>query len=571
MIPIRLRRGVLLGLLSVTSCLGLTVVPESLNCRPALSAETIYLTAGPLVFSLSIASLEKFATTGEIDRDLKTLARLAGPERMAEFRNLLNSPIPIELVPMSQLTYSPIGEDALERIGRFIEVHPEVNGKFGLRAALIFAAQKKGGFTLVDVLRQFPTPGIWLTARNFLQLQRELAVLMTYRTAASEAITRQADVEVAANPLPDSTKVPDLLKPGPYSFTRRQLELQRTQPAPDGTSVTLKYGVELIIPQKLSRPAPVVIISHGLGSSPAGFLYLAEHLASYGFAVALPEHVTSGAAIKEKFKAGILNTNVTPSSFLDRPLDVTQTLNELERLSQQDSTLAGKLDLQQVGILGHSFGGYTAFVSGGGKFNWEQVQTACQADRFYLNLSLFLQCVAQTLPKTDGHLADRRIKAIFSINPVTSAVVGQVGIEQIQVPTLVVASSADILASPVAEQVAPFLWLKTPEKYLVVAIPAGHTAPDTGGGPVDAMPSEDTLGQLLAGEDPPLMRQYMQMLSLAFMQVYVGDRPEYKELLSAAYARSISKEPLRLELIRSLTVEQIEQAYGAPLPALDSP
>ena len=56
----------------------------------------------------------------------------------------------------------------------------------------------------------------------------------------------------------------------------------------------------------------------------------------------------------------------------------------------------------------------------------------------------------------------------------------------------------------------------------------------------------------------------MQMLSLAFMQAYVGDRPEYKQLLSAAYARSITKEPLRLELIRSLTAKQIQESYGTP-------
>jgi predicted dienelactone hydrolase len=387
---------------------------------------------------------------------------------------------------------------------------------------------------------------------------------MTYRTAAGQAITKQADSEAAANPLPDPAKVPDLLKPGPYQFTRRQLELQRSQPAPNGTTVTLRYGVDLVVPQNTPKAAPVVIISHGLGSSPAGFMYLAEHLASYGFTVALPEHVTSGEAIKEKFKAGVVSTNVTPSSFLDRPLDVTQTLDELERLSQQDPALAGKLDMQRVGILGHSFGGYTAFVSGGGKFNWEQVQTTCQADNLYLNLSLFLQCVADKLPRTDGQLADRRIRAIFSINPVTSAVVGQAGMEQIQVPTLVVASSADILASPLAEQMGPFLSLKTPDKYLVLAVAAGHTAPDTGGAPVNTMPSENTLSQLLSGEDPPLMRQYMQMLSLAFMQAYVGDRPEYKQLLSAAYARSITKEPLRLELIRSLTAKQIQESYETP-------
>jgi ABC-type amino acid transport substrate-binding protein len=50
------------------------------------------------------------------------------------------------------------------------------------------------------------------------------------------------------------------------------------------------------------------------------------------------------------------------------------------------------------------------------------------------------------------------------------------------------------------------------------------------------------------------------------MQTYLNNRPEYKVFLSSAYARSISQNPLNLEIVRSLTPAQLEQAFGGASP-----
>ncbi len=42
-------------------------------------------------------------------------------------------------------------------------------------------------------------------------------------------------------------------------------------------------------------PRQIIVISHGLGSDRTSFAYLAEHLASYGFVVAVPEHPGSNS------------------------------------------------------------------------------------------------------------------------------------------------------------------------------------------------------------------------------------------------------------------------------------
>lgn len=51
--------------------------------------------------------------------------------------------------------------------------------------------------------------------------------------------------------------------------------------------------VDFYVPNQQAKPGapiPVIVISHGLGSDRTTFAYLAIHLASYGFAVLVPEH-----------------------------------------------------------------------------------------------------------------------------------------------------------------------------------------------------------------------------------------------------------------------------------------
>jgi predicted dienelactone hydrolase len=296
------------------------------------------------------------------------------------------------------------------------------------------------------------------------------------------------------------------------------------------------------------------VISHGLGSDRTTFRYLAEHLASHGFAVAVPEHPGSNAQQFQALISGTVSEVAAPSEFVDRPLDIKYLLDDLTRRARSDPRY-GRLNLEQVGVLGQSFGGYTVLALAGAPINFEQLQKDCgvQALDSTFNLSVLLQCRANALPRLNYNLQDPRVKAIVAIDPIDSSVLGQAGFEQISIPTMMVAGSADTVAPALPEQIQPFTWLKTPDRYLVLIDRGTHfsTLEETN----DSVP----LPPEVEGPTPVIARRYMNALSLAFFQTYIANQPSYRSYLSASYAQRISQDPLRLSLVRSLSADQLKK------------
>lgn len=111
-------------------------------------------------------------------------------------------------------------------------------------------------------------------------------------------------------------------------------------------------------PEGITNTAPLVVITHGFGSSQTNFEYLARHLASHGYIVLVPEHIGSNTEYKKAFLRGEISVDVSPIEFYSRPQDITYLLNKVE----EDSELNKLINWEQVGILGHSFGGNTALA-----------------------------------------------------------------------------------------------------------------------------------------------------------------------------------------------------------------
>lgn len=128
---------------------------------------------------------------------------------------------------------------------------------------------------------------------------------------------------------------------------------------------------------------------------------------------------------------------------------------------------------------------------------------------------------------------------------------------------MLVAGSDDIFTPAVPEQIQPFTWLKNPEKYLVLIEKATHFTTIGGSNSersVLPIPAE------VLGPDPSRARPYINALSTAFFQNYLANKSEYSSYLSAAYTESLSQEPFKLSLVRSLTASQITQAIDSATP-----
>jgi predicted dienelactone hydrolase len=64
---------------------------------------------------------------------------------------------------------------------------------------------------------------------------------------------------------------------------------------------------------------------------------------------------------------------------IDRPVDIHRTIDYAEELTQSGAPLAGLIDTDNVAVVGHSYGGYTALAAGGARFDFAAYKTRCAA------------------------------------------------------------------------------------------------------------------------------------------------------------------------------------------------
>ncbi|BAZ40389.1 putative dienelactone hydrolase [Calothrix sp. NIES-4101] len=315
------------------------------------------------------------------------------------------------------------------------------------------------------------------------------------------------------------------------------------------------FPTDIYLPMT-ETPSPVIVISHGLGSDRNSFVYLAEHLASYGFVVAVPEHPGSNSQQLQGLLSGTADRVTSPREFIDRPLDVKYLLDELSQLSQSNPAFRGHLNLDQIGVVGQSYGGYTALALAGAKINFTKLEKDCPASEDTLNISIFLQCLAVRLPQNQYNLSDPRVKAIIAINPVDSQIFGQASLSQIKIPVMIVSGSNDTVAPALPEQIQPFTWLTTPNKYLVLINGGTHFSTI-----VESSNSVVPVPRQVIGLRPELARSYVKALSIPFFKTYVAQQPSYISYISADYTNTISQQPLPLSLVKSFNSEQLQQNF----------
>ena len=122
-------------------------------------------------------------------------------------------------------------------------------------------------------------------------------------------------------------------------------------------------------PDTTGGPYPLVVFSHGFALSPIDYGTLVEHYASQGYVVLAPEH-------NESFDGSLTGFW---KELIDRPVDIRRTIDHAEQLSRSGEPLAGMIDLDDVAVVGHSYGGYTALAAAGAQFDFAAYKDRCAA------------------------------------------------------------------------------------------------------------------------------------------------------------------------------------------------
>jgi predicted dienelactone hydrolase len=534
-------------------------------CAPpaAIAAEKVYASYGFIELTILVKDLDNYARFGRLSPALQAYAKYLKPDQLQNLREALKKRIELSSEVVSQFLYTPTGEKLLERASALVKTRSKGSSVQALRSAIILSANDPQGLTVLKMLQNYPDNGIQLDVAQGIEVFQGIRTLVQQTNTAISLVNQQAEVAAKTVPAASSQALAAMSKAGPYPWDVIPLSLVDSRPERLAYSGKVReYSADIYLPKLVNAQLqPVVIISHGLGSGRRSFKYFAEHLASHGYAVAVPEHPGSSNRQLEAIVEGKAADVSSPTEFLDRPMDVSYLLDELTRLNRTDDRFKDHLNLRQVGIMGQSLGGNTALELVGAKFDFQRLKEGCGSKLSKsLNLSLLLQCQVQQLPQQNYALQDSRIKAAIAVNPIGATIFGPQGFKAINKPLMIISGSSDAIAPPLAEQIEPFTWLPNLEKRLILVNGATHFSTID-----EVQPAEKVFvtPKELVGRTPDVARLYMRALGLAFFQTYVRQQPKSSVFLTPASIQAQSLQPLALRGVTSLSVEALEQMKNA--------
>jgi predicted dienelactone hydrolase len=196
------------------------------------------------------------------------------------------------------------------------------------------------------------------------------------------------------------------------------------------------------------RPVPLVIFSHGDLGCGLQSISFTEDLARHGYVVAAPDHA-------DAFLCHIVHPQLTPArrpaqpeffkpdtwhdtTFKDRRSDIEAVIDGL----LSDSELQRVIDAQNIGVSGHSLGGYTVVGMVGGWSSW----------------------------------VDSRIRAVLALSPYVMPFQVHKTLADIRVPLMYQGGTLDIGITPFLKGINGAYRQANPPVFFVELKNAGHFA-----------------------------------------------------------------------------------------------
>ena len=196
-----------------------------------------------------------------------------------------------------------------------------------------------------------------------------------------------------------------------------------------------------ILPERNGAPYPLVLFSHGNKGINFQSFTFTTHLASFGFIVAAPNH--SGNTMFDD-----PSDEEMAQITLDRPLDMEFVREKIAEANEDPTNqLYQMVDMNRVGISGHSFGGYTTLVLAGATVNVEEAEARCEAgteaDIFCPYIGYFPPGQILSRPsQCDG------LMVAVAMAPGGYAAFGENGLANISMPVMVMGGTLDEFLRP---------------------------------------------------------------------------------------------------------------------------
>jgi predicted dienelactone hydrolase len=543
----------------IYSLLTITAV-NLLNIHPVQAAENIVFKLGLIKKSIAIKSIEQFATEDRTDDDISFITKNLPSAQKVIARELLTFRLNSkqwnelfqsqDLPPANTNLYftrmldSNSGKELLYDLGKIVRLADGRNGREAIRSGLFAASANLLEFTPINILRSFPGD-IYIDVEEVFKVLNQSEKLTKSEIALTKYLenarlnNNQKLSLIASDQLSEISQ--KVAKTGSFAVSTQTIRHY-------DTSRNRRFTTKLYLPKTdpiATTKIPLIIIANGMGLNQDFMAFLANHLASHGFAVGVPDAIGSNDVRQLDFFLGhkpVSAGNFDASEYVNRPLDITYVLNELDRLNP--TNFQNRLDIKQVGILSYSFGAVPALSLAGAKFDFGQLQQDCESQFKLINLSLFYQCRALELPDSQRNLdfRDSRITSLFMFVPMGQSLFGPKNLQAIDLPTYWNSTAQDPFTPMAQEQLPGFTAMQNPSKYLSIALNVGHTP----------RPAE-ILEQTKVSEERINQRfkTYLEMLSTAFFKVHLAGEENYRPYLSSSDNNKLSV-PANDQLLRRL-------------------
>jgi predicted dienelactone hydrolase len=215
--------------------------------------------------------------------------------------------------------------------------------------------------------------------------------------------------------------------------------------APESTATPFKvfmatnlylYKDAPIVSDGLKRP--LVMFSHGAGGNASGYAWFGEYLASHGYLVAMAYHYRANT-----FDSSALYVR---NRLWQRPRDISLDISQL----LQDKVWRPHIDPNQIGVAGHSQGGFTSLWLGGANINPELFLQFQRGWKNNLMVPAYLR--EQMSPDAEPALnvRDDRVKAAFAMAPgdIPGFGMDEAGLRQMRIPAYIIVGAGDTTTPP---------------------------------------------------------------------------------------------------------------------------
>ena len=157
--------------------IGLLVGMGTIMCgHSAIAADSIMVRYGLFSETLSVQELTEFTLTGQQSSSIRYYLQRTNqdPETV---RATLSREIPVQVVTLDRLLNSPVGEAALDRIGRTIQTPANAANRQALRAALVSSASDNNRISLIEVFQKYPTDPLNVDAQELISTYNQISEL----------------------------------------------------------------------------------------------------------------------------------------------------------------------------------------------------------------------------------------------------------------------------------------------------------------------------------------------------------------------------------------------------------